>query len=92
MKTEIKKIVQDLKDQVLEKLMEKDLTDEILFIRDEISNLTGGCIDHEIGGICTKLRITHHDGDTITLEDDFEEEVGEFKLEYFSLEILLTLL
>jgi len=92
MKTEMEKTVRDLKNQVLEKLMVMDLTDDVIYIRDEISNLTGGCIDHEIGGICTKLCITHHEGSTITLEDDFGDDLGKFELGDFSLEILLTLL
>jgi hypothetical protein len=92
MKVEFEQVVKDLKDQVLERLMEKDLTDEVIWVRDEISNFTGSCIDHEVGGLCTKLCITHHDGGTITLEDDFGDDLGEFELEDFGLELLLTLL
>lgn len=91
MKVEFKKVMKDLKNQVLEKLMEKDLTDEMIWVRDEISNFTGGCIDHEIEGLCTKLYITSHNHGTITLEDDLNN-FGEFELERFSLEFLLTLL
>jgi hypothetical protein len=92
MKIEFEQVVKDLKDQVLEKLMEKDLTDEVIYVRDEISNFTSGCIDHEVGGLCTKLCITSHNLGTIGLEDDFGNDLGEFELEDFGLELLLTLL
>ena len=92
MKNEIKKTILDIKNQVLEKLMVIDLTGTVIYVRDEISNFTGSCIDHEVGGLCTKLCITSHNGGTITLNDDFGEELGEFKLDCFGLELLLTLL
>ena len=92
MKNEMEKLVQDLKDQVLTKLMGMDLTDDVIYIRDEISNFTGSCIDNEIGGLCIPLIITSHEGDTITLENDFGEDLGEFELKFFGLELLLTLL
>lgn len=92
MKNEMTKSVQDLKYQVLKRLMGMDLTDTVIYIRDEISNFTGGCIDHEVGGLCTTLLITSHDGGTITLEDDFGDDLGEVELENFGLELLITLL
>ena len=56
MKNEMTKSVQDLKYQVLKKLMGMDLTDTVIYIRDEISNLlvvvltmkSGGCVQHSL--------------------------------------------
>ncbi len=92
MKKEFQEKVNDLKNQVIEKLSNTDLTGKLIFVRDEISNFTGYCIDHEIGGICTKLMITNHNNNTITLEDDFGDDLGEFELDIFGLELLIELL
>jgi hypothetical protein len=89
---ELKEKTLTLKEEIIGRLVKQDLTGQVIFIRDEISNFSGGCIDHEVGGLCTKVLITRHEGREIDLVDDFEEEVGTFELDYFGIELLLTLL
>jgi hypothetical protein len=88
----LKKKSEELKKEIINVLTKKDLTDKIIYIRDEISNFSGGCIDHEVGGLCTKVFITRHEGKEIDLVDDFNEELGTFELDYFGIDFLLTLL
>ena len=89
---DLKKKKEELKREIIQLLMKKDLTDETLYIRDEISNFTGSCIDDEVGGLCTKVFITRHEGQEIDLVDDMNEELGTFNLDRFGIELLLTLL
>jgi hypothetical protein len=89
---DLKKKKEELKQEIINVLKEKDLTDDVIFIRDEISNFTGTCIDGEVGGLCTKIFITSHTGTEISLMDEFEEELGTFNLNDFGIDFLLTLL
>jgi hypothetical protein len=88
----LKKKSEELKKEIINVLTKKDLTDKIIYIRDKISNFSGGCIDHEVSGLCTKVFITRHEGREIDLVDDFNEELGTFDLEHFGIDFLLTLL
>jgi hypothetical protein len=88
----LKKKSKELKNEIINVLTKKDLTDKIIYIRDEISNFSGYCIDHEIGGICTKVFITRHEGKEIDLVDEMEEELGTFNLDHFGIDFLLILL
>ena len=81
----------DLKQEIISVLLTKDLTGETFYIRDIISNFSGGCIDGEIGMLTTKVSITKHEGIEIDLENDFEEDLGTFELTYFGIELLLDL-
>ena len=89
---DLKKEVEELKEEIIKVLITKDLTGEIIYIRDEISDFSGGCIDSEVGGLSTKVFITHHSGRDIDLEDEMESELGTFNLEDFGIDLLLTLL
>jgi hypothetical protein len=82
----------ELKKEIIDLLVKKDLTGTVIFIRDKISNFSGRCIDHEVGGLCTKVLITNHNGREIDLVDDFDEELGTFDLDNFGIDFLLTLL
>jgi hypothetical protein len=88
----LKKKSKELKKEIVNVLTKRDLTDMIIYIRDEISNFSGGCIDHEVGGLCTKVFITRHEGKEIDLVDEFDEELGTFELDHFGIDFLLTLL
>ena len=83
--------VNELKQELIKHLKTQDLTGTTIWVRDFISNSTGGSVDHEIGGMNSRLTIEDHDGDEIVLTDDCDEEVGTFNLQDFGLEFLMEI-
>ena len=88
----LKEKTEELKKEIINVLITKDLTDIVIDIRDDLSNFSGYCIDHELGGICSKVFITRHKGREIDLLSDMNEELGTFNLDRFGIDFLLTLL
>jgi hypothetical protein len=82
---------QTLKSNLVSVLTEKDLTGQIIYSRDLVSDFLGGALDHDISGMNDKLTIQNQDASFILVTDDFDEEIT-VDLNDLGLEILIGLL
>ena len=80
-----------LKIEMVESLKNKDLIGKDLYIRDEVSNLTGGLVDGVVSAMSAHCEIIKQKGELITCEMEFDEVV-EVKLSNLSVELLLILM
>ena len=81
-----------LKGELINELSQMDLVGKIVQVRDNVSNFTGGAFDETVSGMSTFATITDQEGDIIFLNDDFDDELGEYSLESFGLEFLIQML